>query len=53
MTIMLGFSDGDAIPFESRFNDIEKAYGEAIVRRVIHYEGKIYITAAIVKVGIV
>lgn len=51
MTVLLGFSDGDAIPYNSRFETLEKAYNEALSRRVIEYEGKIYVTAAIVKVG--
>lgn len=51
MTVLLGFSDGDAIPYTSRFDTLDKAYNEALSKRFLEYEGKIYITASIVKVG--
>lgn len=51
MTVIIAFSDGDAIPFESKYTSLDKAILEILSLRFIKYDNKLYCTSAIVKVG--
>lgn len=51
MTVMLGFSDGDAFTYESKYTTLEKVIFEVMSKRFIEHNGVNYMTTALVKIG--
>lgn len=51
MTVMLGFSDGDAFAYESKYATIEKVMFDLQSKRFVIHEGVYYFTDALVKVS--
>ena len=53
MDVIIGLSDGDAIPYTSKYNTLEKVFIEITNRKFIMHEGVLYLTSAFVKVSAV
>lgn len=51
MIVMLGFSDGEAFTYESKYTTFEKVIFEVMSKRFIEHDGVHYLTTALVKVG--
>ncbi len=51
MKVLLGFSDGEAFLFESKYETIEKVIFDIMSKRFIEHEGTTYLVQALVKVS--